>query len=267
MPVKTRAIAALAAATVCAALLTGCGNANAGTGAGADFTQYMEGQPGVARAFGGGSNDLPFIASVTGHVVLSDDVTEDQIEAVVDRAGEYYARHDSEFVDWLSVRVSVGLFEISVAKTRLVNDDLRVLFSAVRADSRYVGAAVGAQEAEFALADAPSAEALVTGLDTTVGFLTRYPVAAGSVVVSIAAEPDGFPEYQLTQHAGAGRPDAAIAALEALWATTVPLTARVNNERFSVTLGDEAAVPAALALVTPILAGSTVTEISVEGPN
>lgn len=56
MLAKTRALAALVLATVCAAVLTGCGNANAASGAGAEFERYMQGQTGVLDVYAGGAN-------------------------------------------------------------------------------------------------------------------------------------------------------------------------------------------------------------------
>lgn len=266
MAVHTRALAAFAVALLGAAGLTGCGNANAASGAGAEFEAHMLGRPGVIDVYAGGTNNLPFVGNVSGSVELSDDVTDDQIEAVVDRAGEYFAEHDSDRVNWSGIDVSVGFFSLRVEKTKTVNDDLRVLLREVRADPLYVGADVGTAWCDFALATAPSAEALVVGLDASVGLLATNPPAGGDVTVGFASEPGGFPEYQLTQRDGAGRPDAAIAALEALWAIAPPVTALADNDSFAVTLADEAAVPAALAVVTGILAGSAVTEVTVEGP-
>jgi len=199
-------------------------------------------------------------------VKLRDDATEEQIETVVDRADQYFADHDSRWVDWTVISVSIGLFSMNIDKTKNADDDLRDLLRDVRADTRYVGAEVGSMRCDFALAGQPSAEALVAGLDESAELLASHRAAGGDVAISIAAELDGFPEYQLTQREYAGRPDAAIAALEVLWATTMPGTARVDNETFSVTLAGDAAVPAALALVTEMLAGSAVIEITVEGP-
>ena len=49
---------------------------------------------------------------------LRDDATEEQIETVVDRADQYFADHDSRWVDWTVISVSIGLFSMNIDKTK-----------------------------------------------------------------------------------------------------------------------------------------------------
>ncbi|MFE6736099.1 hypothetical protein [Microbacterium sp. NPDC057650] len=78
-----------AAVLASAALLTGCGDVNAGTGAEARFVAYMAGTPGVTAVEGYMSNNLPFMGSGDLIVALDASADERTLDAALDHAAAF----------------------------------------------------------------------------------------------------------------------------------------------------------------------------------
>jgi len=261
-----RAVGAIIAVIVGVSALSACGpGVNAASVATAEFAEFMSAQPNVDYAEARGSNTLPYSGTADGVVGLRDAITPEEFETIVDTVGEYSVKQQGGNVAWASMAVRIGGFSLNVDGSKATNDALRALFDAVRVVPLYTSGEVGVERVELELSGEASADALVGGLDAVNATLLAHPVSAGDSSVYFLGD-DGRTAFRIEQTGRANRPDAAIAALTVLWATTALTFVEASNEEFTAHLADDAAVAAATGLVTELLANSSVVRITVIGP-
>ena len=272
---RRTAVLATASIALAALLLSGCGNIDAGSGAADDFEEFMNAQEHVIDATGRGTNDFPWRGSPSGGVTVRDDISAGDLEEVVTMVGEYYVDHDRGNLDWKRMDVTIGGFRLDVEKSRSTNDDLRALFEVIRDNPFYAGGDIGLTNIQLEVVGTPSAGALAAALDTSYRELAPHFVeyediegspALGDVISVYFADAQGNDQFTLQQFGADNRPDAEIAAFQALWAG-VPLEyARVSEYDFYVQTADEAQVSAAKAVVGALLIGAEEGDIRIMGP-
>ena len=274
MKSRTGAVGAFVAIVIAAVTLSGCGNIDAGSGAADDFERFMVEQEHIVDASASGTNDLPWQGSPSGEVTVRDNISADDLEAVVDMLGEYYVDHDRGNLDWKHVRVNIGDFRLDVEKTKQTNDDLRALFEVIRDNPIYEGGEIQLREITLTVDGDPSVDTLAllnasfTDLeDHFVEYTDIEGRPALSDTVSVVFErPDGREHFIFTQSGVGQLPDAEIAAFQALWASLTLEYARIEKDSFYVQLADESSVPEADALVRSLLVGYPEGAITVTGP-
>ena len=274
MKTRTGAVGAIVAVLLAAVTLSGCGNIDAATGAGDDFERFMSEQEHITGAAGGGTNDLPWQGSPSGEVTVREDISADDLETVVDIVGEYYVDHDGGNLDWKGMDVNIGGFRLAVEKTKSINDGLRALFESIRENPIYDGGDIQLREIELTVDGDPSVDALdllSSSFANLEDHFVEYtdiegrPALSDTISVVFESANDGD-RFIFTQSGAGQRPEAEIAAFQALWASATLEYARVEKDSFYVQLADESSVPESDARVRSLLVGYPEGAITVNGP-
>jgi hypothetical protein len=185
----SRALAPACAAVLAVGLVAGC-SVNAGTAKARQFEDDWRGTADVADVWAGGSNDLPFLGTAEGTVVVEPGTSVERVTELFHALGEYVNAHDS-----VGGSLEVEHLTLGARSDREGNDAVLELWGALRDDPAVVGAELGTSEVSVDLDDPARFAGLVADLAAPGGDLepltgTRLVVTAGTLEAEVASGDD-----------------------------------------------------------------------------